>query len=59
MEDNDEVEDNNEVEDNDKDDNNYKDISAQGLDRDQGFSQGHHLILSYIFYQEATIIRSL
>ena len=35
------VEDNNEVEDNDKDDNNYKDISALGLDRDLGFSQGH------------------
>ena len=35
------VEDNNEVEDNDKDDNSYKDISALGLDRDLGFSQGH------------------
>ena len=32
MEDNDEVEDN---------DNNFKDISALGLDRDLGFSQGH------------------
>ena len=41
MEDNDVVEDNNKVEDNDKDDNNYKDISAQGLDRDLGFSRGH------------------
>ena len=29
------------MEDNDKDDNNYKDISAQGLDRDLGFSRGH------------------
>ena len=29
------------MEDNDKDDNNFKDISAQGLDRDLGFSVGH------------------
>ena len=35
------MEDNNEVEDSNKDDNNYKDISAQGLDRDLGFSRGH------------------
>ena len=34
------MEDNDEVEDNDKDDNNFKDISALGLDRDLGFSQG-------------------
>ena len=40
------VEDNDEVEDNDKDDNNNKDnnndkgISALGLERDKGFSQG-------------------
>ena len=40
-EDDDMVEDNDEVEDNDKDDNNFKDISALGLDRDLGFSQGH------------------
>ena len=39
--DNDGVEYNDEVEDNDKDDNNFKDISALGLDRDLGFSQGH------------------
>ena len=35
------VEDNDEVEDNDKDDNNFKDISALGLDRGPGFSQGN------------------
>ena len=35
------MEDNNEVEDNDKDDNNFKDISALGLDRGPGFSQGN------------------
>ena len=35
------MEDNDEVEDNDKDDNNFKDISALGLDRGLGFSQGH------------------
>ena len=29
------------VEDNDKDDNNFKDISALGLDRGLGFSQGN------------------
>ena len=29
------------VEDNDKDDNNLKDISAPGLDRGLGFSQGN------------------
>ena len=34
------MEDKDEVEDNDKDDNNFKDISALGLDRDLGFSQG-------------------
>ena len=37
------LEDNDEVEDNDKDNNNYKDISAQELDRDQGFSRGHQV----------------
>ena len=37
----DKVDDNNDVEDNDKDDNNFKDISALGLERDMGFSQGH------------------
>ena len=35
------MEDNDEVEDNDKDDNNFKDISALGLDRGLGFSQGN------------------
>ena len=35
------VEDNDEVEANDKDDNNFKDISALGLDRGLGFSQGN------------------
>ena len=29
------------MEDNDKDNNNYMDITALGLDRDPGFSQGH------------------
>ena len=37
-EDDDEVEDNNKDNDNNKDDNDDKSISAQGLDRDLGFS---------------------
>jgi len=39
--DDDDEEEDNEVEDNNKDDNDDKGISAQGLDRDKGFSRGH------------------
>ena len=40
--DEDEVEDNNKEDDNNKDDNDENGISAQGLDRDLGFSRERH-----------------